>query len=49
MSRRKRRLQEQLVIALMLGSTLVVLSSLLLVLGTVVWRGLPALTLEMVT
>jgi phosphate transport system permease protein len=33
----------------MLGSTLVVLSSLLLVLGTVVWRGLPALTLEMVT
>jgi len=34
---------------LMIGSTLAVLGSLGLVLGTVLWRGLPALTLDMLT
>jgi phosphate transport system permease protein len=49
MNRRKRKLQEELVKTLMMASALVVVGSLLLVLGTVVWRGLPALTLDMVT
>jgi phosphate transport system permease protein len=33
----------------MVGSTLIVVGSLVLVLGTVVWRGLPALNLDMIT
>ena len=47
MSGRKR--EELLFKVLMIGSTLAVLGSLGLVLGTVLWRGLPALTLDMLT
>jgi phosphate transport system permease protein len=46
---RRRNLEETLFKTLMMGSTLVVLGSLVLILATVVWRGLPALNLAMVT
>ena len=46
---RRRKLEETLFKMLMMGSTLVVLGSLVLILATVVWRGLPALNLAMVT
>ena len=49
MSRRKAKLQENLVRVLMIASTTVVLGSLILILGTIVWRGLPALNLAMLT
>ena len=45
----RRKLEEAFFKALTLGSTLVVLCSLALILGTIIWRGLPALSLEMVT
>jgi phosphate transport system permease protein len=45
----KRKLEEAFFKALMLGSTLLVLGSLVLILATVVWRGLPALNLAMIT
>jgi phosphate transport system permease protein len=45
---RRRKLEETLFKMLMMGSTLVVLGSLVLILATVVWRGLPALNLAMV-
>src|SRR4030042_5138227 len=35
--------------ALMIGSTVAILGSLVLILGTVLWRGLPALNLAMLT
>jgi phosphate transport system permease protein len=44
-----RRLEETVFKALMIGSTVLVLGSLAFILATVLWRGLPALTLEMVT
>ena len=47
MSRRK--LEENFVKVLMIGSAAAVLGSLILILGTVVWRGLPALNLDMLT
>ena len=47
MSRRK--LEENFVKVLMIGSAAAVLGSLILILGTVVWRGLPALNLAMLT
>ena len=53
MSRRKAtarpKVEEGLFKVLMLGSAVTVLGSLVLILGTVVWRGLPALNLDMVT
>ena len=55
MSRRKakvlswKRLEEGLYKALMIGSAAAVMGSLVLILATVVWRGLPALNLAMVT
>jgi phosphate transport system permease protein len=45
----KRKLEEAFFKALMLGSAVLVLGSLVLILATVVWRGLPALNLAMVT
>ena len=45
----KRRLEESCFKALMIGSTVIVLGSLVLILATVAWRGLPALTLDMLT
>jgi phosphate transport system permease protein len=45
----KRKLEETFFKALMLGSAVLVLGSLVLILATVVWRGLPALNLAMVT
>jgi phosphate transport system permease protein len=45
----RRRAEEILFKTLMLCSTVVVLGSLLLILTTVVWRGLPALNLAMLT
>jgi phosphate transport system permease protein len=45
----RRRVEESFFKALMIASTLAVLGSLILVLGTVVWRGLPALNLDMLT
>jgi phosphate transport system permease protein len=47
MSRRK--LEENFFKVLMIGSAAAVLSSLILILGTVLWRGLPALNLDMLT
>jgi phosphate transport system permease protein len=44
----RHKVEETLVKTLMLGATVVVLGSLVLILGTVVWRGLPALDLNMV-
>jgi phosphate transport system permease protein len=46
---RRRNLEEAFFKTLMIGSTLAVLGSLVLVLGTVLWRGLPALNLDMLT
>jgi phosphate transport system permease protein len=45
----KRNFEEWIFKALMLGSTALVLSSLALILATVIWRGLPALNLDMLT
>jgi phosphate transport system permease protein len=45
----KRKLEEILFRILMIGSAVGVLGSLVLILGTVVWRGLPALNLAMLT
>jgi phosphate transport system permease protein len=49
MIKRRRKREEQFFKVIMIGSTLTVLGSLMLVLGTIIWRGLPALTLDMVT
>ncbi|UCC64363.1 MAG: phosphate ABC transporter permease PstA [Anaerolineae bacterium] len=49
MYRRKARLEEGFFKIMMIGSTLFVLSSLAVILITIVWRGLPALTLDMLT
>jgi phosphate transport system permease protein len=46
---RRRKVEETLFKMLMIGSTVVVLGSLVLILATVIWRGLPALNLAMVT
>lgn len=46
---KRRKVEETLFKALMIGSTAVVLGSLVLILATVVRRGLPALNLAMVT
>ena len=45
----RRKLEEIFFKGLTLGSTVIVLSSLALILGTIIWRGLPALNLAMVT
>jgi len=45
----RRGLEESFFRLLMIGSTAVVLGSLLFILATVVWRGLPALNLAMLT
>ncbi|HET6447231.1 MAG: ABC transporter permease subunit [Anaerolineales bacterium] len=45
----RRKIEEHIFIGLMVGSAVVVLGSLALILGTVIWRGLPALNLEMLT
>lgn len=45
----RRKMEEAFFKALMTGSTVVVLGSLVLILATVVWRGLPALNLAMLT
>jgi phosphate transport system permease protein len=46
---RRRRAEERFFQALMIGSTGLVMGSLLLILGTVVVKGLPALSLDMIT
>ena len=45
----RRKLEESFFKVLMIGSVIAVMGSLLLILATVVWRGLPALNLAMVT
>ncbi len=45
----RNHLEEQIFKGLMIASTMFVLGSLLLILGTVIWRGLPALNLAMLT
>ncbi|MEJ2559643.1 MAG: phosphate ABC transporter permease PstA [Anaerolineae bacterium] len=45
----KRKLEEAFFKALMIGSTVLVLGSLILILVTVIWRGLPALNLTRLT
>jgi phosphate transport system permease protein len=42
-------LEEMLMKVLMLASAAIVVGSLLLILGTIIWRGLPALNLDMLT
>ncbi len=49
MNRRKAKLEEGFFKVLMIGSAAAVLGSLVLIVGTVVWRGLPALNLAMLT
>jgi phosphate transport system permease protein len=49
MNRRRAKAEEALFQVLMIGSTSLVLGSLLFILGTVIWRGLPALNLAMLT
>ena len=46
---KRRKVEETFFKILMIGSTLMVLGSLMLILATVVWRGLPALNLAMLT
>jgi len=46
---RRYKFEESVFKILMMGSTAVVLGSLLLILGAIIWRGLPALSLEMLT
>jgi phosphate transport system permease protein len=43
------KLEECVFKTLMIGSTVLILGSLVLILGTVIWRGLPALNLAMLT
>jgi phosphate transport system permease protein len=45
----RRRIEESIFKILMIGSTILVLASLLLILGTVTLRGLPALTFDMLS
>ena len=45
----RRKFEESFFLVLMVASTVIVLGSLLLILGTVIWRGLPALNLGMLT
>lgn len=45
----RRRAGESMIKGLMIFSALVVLGSLVLILGTVIWRGLPAMNLAMLT
>jgi phosphate transport system permease protein len=49
MKRRKAKLEEGFFKVLMIGSAAAVMGSLILILATVVWRGLPALNLAMLT
>jgi phosphate transport system permease protein len=49
MKRRRAKLEEGFFKVLMVGSAAAVLGSLILILATVVWRGLPALNLSMLT
>lgn len=49
MNRRRARLEETVMKVLMLSAAATVLGSLLLILGTVIWRGLPSLNLAMLT
>ena len=49
MEKRKARIEEAVFKVLMLLSLLLVLGSLCFILGTVIWRGLPALNLAMLT
>jgi phosphate transport system permease protein len=46
---RRYKLEENVFKILMIGSTVIVLASLVLILGAILWRGLPALSLEMIT
>jgi phosphate transport system permease protein len=46
---KRQKLEESFFKILMIGSTAIVLGSLILILFIIVWRGLPALTLEMLT
>lgn len=43
------KLEEKFFKILMIGSTTIVLGSLALIMGAIIWRGLPALSLEMLT
>jgi len=46
---KRQRVEESIFKTLMIGSMVMVLGSLALILGTVIWRGLPALNLAMLT
>jgi phosphate transport system permease protein len=46
---KRRKIEEGLFKTLMMGSTVIVVGSLALILATVIWRGLPALNLAMLT
>lgn len=46
---RRRRFAESVFKVLMIGSTAAVTGSLLLILGTILWKGLPSLDLDMIT
>ena len=49
MSKHRAKAEETIFRVLMIASAVTVLGSLVLILGTVVWRGLPALNLDMLT
>jgi phosphate transport system permease protein len=44
----RRRFEEALMRVLMLGATLLIIGSLLLIMGVVIWKGLPAMNLDMI-
>ena len=46
---KRHKTEEVIIKILMIGSTILILASLVLILGTIIWRGLPSLNLAMLT
>ena len=46
---RRRKMEERIFRALMAASMLVVIGCLILIVGTIIWKGLPAMNLSMIT
>ena len=46
---KRHKTEEFIIKILMIGSTILILASLVLILGTILWRGLPSLNLAMLT
>jgi len=46
---KRRHIEEKIMIAVMTASTLIILLTLLMIIGTVFWKGLPAMNLDMIS